>query len=163
MYGVSVCAVIARKKRSVLVCSLWRGSQRSRSFRLQASFSGVHWRRASGVIDVVVLVHVGAERGGEKLRAGRFERRLQQFVGLRIAGSVQPVPFVVELDHRLERCGSVAASNSQEYRFQIQSLYSIIQASIAVGRPSTTGVQKVDLQPVSGTDPDQVAVDETVS
>ena len=54
-----------------------------------------------GVVDVVFLAQFREERVREHVRSGWFELRMQQFVGVWVDSSVQPVLFVVESDHRL--------------------------------------------------------------
>jgi len=54
-----------------------------------------------GVVDVVFLAQLREERVRQDIRSGWFELRMQQFVGFRGDGGVQPVPLIVQSDHGL--------------------------------------------------------------
>lgn len=54
-----------------------------------------------GVGDVVVLSECREEAFGQCLRSGRKEPDVENFVGNRIDGSVQPEALIVEVDHGL--------------------------------------------------------------
>lgn len=65
------------------------------------------WSRAIdqdlGILDIVFLADLDVEHlsENEAFRSRRFELRMEQFVRIRIDGSVQPVLIVIKLDHRL--------------------------------------------------------------
>jgi len=52
-----------------------------------------------GVVDIAFLAEFAEERVSNDLSSRRFKLCMQQFVGVRIDSSVQPVALVAELNH----------------------------------------------------------------
>ncbi len=57
-----------------------------------------------GVIDIMFLAEFGEGCVGENVCSGWFKLCMKQFVCIRIDSGVQPVAFVIELNHGLVNC-----------------------------------------------------------